>query len=119
MLTAMWTLLPARLRQVVARGRRSLAPRLLTAAHDLRRNLRVLSWRPVRPELPRRIRIARPGQGRRALGGRWRSSRPMRVVYEQAVVHERPSLRARLVGRSARMFVKPLLLLMPLNDHTL
>jgi triacylglycerol lipase len=43
----------------------------------------------------------------------------MRVVYEQAVVHERPSFRARVIGRSARMFVKPLLLLMPLNDHTL
>lgn len=103
MLAAMWS----RLRQVFTSTRRSVAPRVLTAAHDLRQSLRLLSWRPSRPALPRRIRVVRPG------------SRPMRVVYEQAVVHDRPSFRSRVVARGARLFVKPLFLLLPLNDTTL
>ena len=42
----------------------------------------------------------------------------MRVVYEQAVVHEKYSLRARVVQRGARMFFKPLMDWVPLNDRT-
>lgn len=44
---------------------------------------------------------------------------PMRVVHDQAVVHEKYSLRARVVQRAARLVFKPVLQYMPLNDHTL
>lgn len=43
----------------------------------------------------------------------------MRVVHDQAVVHEKRSLKSRVVGRAARLVFKPLLQLAPLNDRTL
>ena len=46
-------------------------------------------------------------------------SRPMRVVYDEAVVHESVSLKSRFLGRTARLVFKPLLRLAPLNDRTL
>ena len=41
------------------------------------------------------------------------------MVHEDAVVHEDTSLRARVLGRTARLVFKPLLRLAPLNDRTL
>lgn len=46
-------------------------------------------------------------------------NRPMRVVYDQAVVHEDVSLKSRVLGRTTRLVFKPLLRLAPLNDRTL
>lgn len=43
----------------------------------------------------------------------------MRVVYEHAVVHEKFSLRARVVQRGARMFFKPFMHWMPLTDRSI
>jgi triacylglycerol lipase len=45
--------------------------------------------------------------------------RPMRVVYDEAVVHETVSLKSRVIGRATRIVFKPLLRLAPLNDRTL
>lgn len=44
---------------------------------------------------------------------------PMRVVYENAIVHEKFSLRARVVQRGARLFFKPFMHWMPLSDRTI
>ena len=46
-------------------------------------------------------------------------SRPMRVVYDEAVVHETVSLKSRILGRTTRLVFKPILRLAPLNDRTL
>jgi len=43
----------------------------------------------------------------------------MRVVYEQAVVHEKFSVRSRLLSGGARLVLKPLMAWVPLNDRTL
>jgi len=43
----------------------------------------------------------------------------MRVVYENAIVHEKFSLRARVVQRGARAFLKPLMHWMPLSDRSI
>ena len=43
----------------------------------------------------------------------------MRVVFEKAVVHEKFSLRARVLQRGARLVLKPLMAWVPLNDRTL
>ncbi len=106
----MWTELRARLQQVVANVRLRRAPRLLDGISDVARRLPspllLLRVKPARPQLSR-LRIVRPG------------NRPMRVVFEKAVVHEKYSLRARLLQRGARLFVKPLMAWMPLNDRTL
>jgi triacylglycerol lipase len=84
----------------------------------------VPGFRLVRPKLPalpnsaaaslpqarqvvRKLRIAR------------RQNTPMRVVYENAIVHEKFSLRARIVQHGARLFVKPLMHWMPLSDTTI
>ena len=61
---------------------------------------------PTRPQLSR-LRIVRPG------------NRPMRVVFEKAVVHEKYSLRARVLQRGARLVLKPLMAWVPLNDRTI
>lgn len=45
--------------------------------------------------------------------------REFRVVHEEAVIHEETSLRARVLGRTARLVFKPLLNLAPLNDRSL
>ncbi|HUP99487.1 MAG TPA: alpha/beta hydrolase fold domain-containing protein [Aeromicrobium sp.] len=58
-------------------------------------------------QVVRRLRIAR------------RQSAPMRVVYESAIVHEKFSLRARVVQRSARLIFKPIMHWMPLSDRTI
>jgi triacylglycerol lipase len=62
---------------------------------------------PQAREVVRKLRIAR------------RQSAPMRVVYESAVVHEKFSLRARVVQRSARLIFKPIMHLVPLSDRTI
>src|SRR5687768_7268800 len=63
--------------------------------------------RPRARDVVRRLRIARTQPG------------PMRVVYEHAVVHEKFSLRARVVQRGARMFFKPLMYWIPLSDRSI
>ena len=106
----MWSELRARFREAVANVRRRQAPRLLAAARGVARQLPaprfLLPTKPARPQLSR-IRIVRPG------------NRPMRVVFEQAVVHETYSFRARVLQRGARLVLKPLMAWMPLNDRTL
>ena len=62
---------------------------------------------PLPREVVRKLRIARTQPG------------PMRVVYENAIVHEKFSLRARVVQRGARVFFKPLMYWMPLSDRTI
>ncbi len=44
--------------------------------------------------------------------------RPMRAVHTAAILHDNPSPKARMVGRGARMTVKPLLRLAPVDDRT-
>lgn len=73
------------------------------------------------PQLPNRATTALPGARdavRRVRIAR-RQSTPMRVVYEHAVVHEKFSLRARVVQHGARLFFKPLMHWMPLSDTTI
>ena len=106
----MWTELRARLLQAVATVRGRRAPRMLAAFRDVARRLPapglLATARPRRPQLTR-LRIVRPG------------NRPMRVVFEKAVVHETFSLRARLLQRGARLVLKPLMAWVPFNDRTL
>ncbi|MET1062597.1 MAG: alpha/beta hydrolase [Aeromicrobium sp.] len=54
-----------------------------------------------------RVLLALPGRG------------PMRVVFDQAVVHEAFSFKARVLQRTARMVFKPILLHTPLSDRSL
>ena len=83
---------------------------MLAAVRDVARRLPspglLLPVKPARPQLSR-LRIVRPG------------NRPMRVVFEQAVVHEKYSFRARLLQRGARLVLKPLMAWVPFNDRTL
>ena len=115
----MWSELRARLLAAVANVRRRRAPLVLAAVRDVAQRLsaprRWLAARPSRPQLTRppftrpqfsRLRIVRPG------------NRPMRVVFEQAVVHEKYSLRSRVLQRGARLVLKPLMAWVPLNDRT-
>lgn len=60
-----------------------------------------------RPQRPRRVRLTLPGR------------RPMRVVYEKAVVHETFSFKARVLQRTMRVAFKPLLRYAPINDRSL
>ena len=72
--------------------------------------LRALLGRPRREEAAptrRPVRLPVPGRA------------PMRVVYEQTVVHEHASVRARLLARGMRLVFKPILRVAPLNDRTL
>lgn len=62
---------------------------------------------PRPPRRRERVRLDLPGRG------------PMRVVYDQAIVHESFSLKARVLQRSMRLVFKPLLLVAPLNDRSL
>ncbi|HKY56962.1 MAG TPA: alpha/beta hydrolase fold domain-containing protein [Aeromicrobium sp.] len=62
---------------------------------------------PRARQVVRRLRIARTRPG------------PMQVVFEHAVVHEKFSLRARVVQRGARMFFKPLMHWVPLSDRSI
>ncbi len=51
----------------------------------------------------------------------WRRSvrrGPLRASYAAAVLHERPSRRARWIERAARLLLKPLLRLAPIGDRT-
>ncbi|MET1133549.1 MAG: alpha/beta hydrolase fold domain-containing protein [Aeromicrobium sp.] len=50
------------------------------------------------------------GRGRR---------RPMRAVHTAAVLHDAPTPLARMIGRGARMTVKPLLRLAPVDERTM
>lgn len=61
----------------------------------------------TRVDLARRLRVVRAKPG------------PMRVVYEDAVVHEKYSLRARALQRGARLFLKPLMHWVPMSDNTI
>ena len=123
-MTGMWTELRARLRMAVAQARGRLAPRILTALRDRARSLAGLpvpAWlrsssEPEHRQLGRRIRIVRPDLARI---GRLRGRSPMRVVFEQAVVHEKYSLRSRVLQRGARLVLKPLMAWLPLNDRTI
>jgi acetyl esterase/lipase len=99
MLADMWTQLLARWRQVVASSRLRDRVRLALPA--------LLTPRRTALRSGRRIRIVRPGRS------------PMRVVFEQAVVHEKFSFRSRLLQRGARLVLKPLLSWAPLNDTTI
>jgi triacylglycerol lipase len=108
----MWTELRARFWQAVATARTRRAPTILAAVRDvarrlpLPRSIRRSLVAPSRPQLSR-LRIVRRG------------NRPMRVVFEHAVVHEKYSLRSRLLGRGASLVLKPLMAWVPLNDRTL
>jgi acetyl esterase/lipase len=53
------------------------------------------------------IRLALPGRG------------PMRVVFDQAIVHETYSFKARVLQRTARIVFKPILMHTPLSDRSL
>ena len=53
------------------------------------------------------IRVVRRGRG------------PLQVVHEQAIVHETPTLRARVLARGLRLVAKPVLVLLPFTDRTL
>ncbi|MEG9227692.1 alpha/beta hydrolase [Aeromicrobium sp. Sec7.5] len=53
------------------------------------------------------LRVVRRGRG------------PLQVVHEQAIVHETPTLRARVLARGLRLVAKPMLVLLPFTDHTL
>ena len=80
--------------------------------------------RLVRPALPpaagpARVTIPRARAAVRRLRIARTQSMPMRVVYEHAVVHEKFSLRARVIQRGARMFFKPLMYWMPLSDRSI
>ena len=105
----MWSELRARLQQAVANLRLRRAPLILTAVRDVARRLPsprlLVPARTSRPQLTR-LRIVRPG------------NRPMRVVFEQAVVHEQYSFRSRVLQRGARLVLKPLMAWVPLNDRT-
>ncbi|EFQ84455.1 hydrolase, alpha/beta domain protein [Aeromicrobium marinum DSM 15272] len=74
-------------------------------ASFLRRQLRV--FRRAREPRTTGLRIVRPG--RRG---------PVQVVFEDAVVHHRASLQARVLQRSLRMVLKPALAVVPFNDRT-
>lgn len=54
-----------------------------------------------------RVRVVRRGRG------------PLQVVHEQAIVHETPTLRARVLARGLRLVAKPVLVLLPFTDRTL
>lgn len=115
----MWTELRERVRRVVASRRLRSTPRLVAVVRDRVRDLPVVARLTNDREprrLGRRIRIVRP-----ELPGRMRRDRgaPMRVVFEQAVVHERFSFRARVLQRGARLVLKPLMAWVPLNDRTI
>lgn len=56
----------------------------------------------------RRVRVVVP-----------RRRTPMRVVYQDAVVHDEPSVKSRVLQRFARITFKPILRFAPLNDRTL
>lgn len=62
---------------------------------------------PPARDVVRKLRISRTG------------SAPMRVVFENAIVHEKFSLRARVVQRGARLVFKPFMHLMPLSDQSI
>jgi len=62
---------------------------------------------PQARDVVRKLRISRSG------------SAPMRVVFENAVVHEKFSLRARVIQRGARVLFKPFMHLVPLSDQTI
>ena len=62
---------------------------------------------PQAREVVRKLRIARA------------QSSPMRVVYENAIVHEKFSLRARVVQHGARAILKPFMHFMPLSDRAI
>lgn len=87
----------SRWRRIVSRRRQHAQPEL-----DAPRSV-------VHPakELVRRVRIVRAKPG------------PMRVVYENAVVHEKYSLRARALQRGARVILKPLMHWVPMSDNTI
>ncbi|WP_229052945.1 alpha/beta hydrolase [Aeromicrobium sp. Leaf350] len=53
------------------------------------------------------LRVVRRGRG------------PIQVVHESAIVHEAPTLRARLLARGLRLVAKPVLALLPFTDRTL
>ncbi|MFT4187819.1 MAG: alpha/beta hydrolase [Aeromicrobium sp.] len=61
-----------------------------------------------RASVPREgaLRIVRRGRG------------PLQVVDQKAIVHDTPSVRSRVLGRVARIAVKPALTLVPFNDST-
>lgn len=80
----------------VARARRLEGPPQVSGARPL-----------PRVDLVRRLRIVRSKPG------------PMRVVYEDAVVHEKYSLRARALQRGARVFFKPLMYWVPMSSNTI
>lgn len=62
-----------------------------------------------RTDTPREgaVRVVRRGRG------------PLQVVHEQAIVHETPTLRARVLARGLRLVAKPVLVLLPFTDRTL
>jgi triacylglycerol lipase len=102
----------SRWRRIVARDRgfraalRSRAAALSSARS--RRSAGQLPSAPLpRVDLARRLRIVRTKPG------------PMRVVYEDAVVHEKYSLRARVVQHGARLVLKPLMYWVPMSDNTI
>ena len=55
----------------------------------------------------RRVRLTLPGRG------------PMKVVFDQAVVHESYSFKARVLQRTVRIFFKPVLRYTPINERSI
>ena len=102
----------SRWRRIVARDRGLLnALRSRAGALSSARSQRVAGQLPSAPlprvDLARRLRIVRSRPG------------PMLVVYEDAVVHEKYSLRARVVQHGARVLLKPLMYWVPMSDNTI
>jgi acetyl esterase/lipase len=115
----------SRWRRVTASTRRLLVPVAALRERAARIALPVLpGLRLVKPTLPLRPRAALGSvpQARdvvRKLRISRTGSAPMRVVFENAVVHEKFSLRARVIQRGARVIFKPFMHLVPLSDQTI
>ena len=75
--------------------------------------------KPKIPALPTAKAVPQPREIVRKLRITRGDRSPMRVVFENAVVHEKFSLRARVVQRGSRLFFKPLMHWVPLSDLTI
>jgi len=77
-----------------------------------------MEWKRWREKMLGLSRLGyRAGERTRVLLPRRRA--PMRGVYEQAIMHDTYSVRARLVQRAARLFIQPVLRYAPINGRTI
>ncbi|WP_293785784.1 alpha/beta hydrolase [uncultured Aeromicrobium sp.] len=61
--------------------------------------------------------MALPVDLRRLSSRWWTRRRPLRAVHADAVLHDNPSPRARLLDRGTRLTIKPLLRVVPIHDR--